>query len=150
MILYGVTARKGNSGVIAMVLSSTGASSINLRAFNRLEQLLIRGGILYDQHRLPIDGQDLRPPTQLEPPAMGRRIAVKIRKRCDVLDPDLGQHLLSIPYLPYPAVSKLLISRWRLCKFGKIAELWLGSNRQRVALTSRQEPPSADLASFRL
>ena len=79
-MLYGAAARKGNSGV------TVGGSEFRWSFMNQpvrvngLEQLLIRGGILYNQHRLPIDGQDLRPPTQLEPPAMGRRIAVKICK----------------------------------------------------------------------
>lgn len=55
-------------------------------AFNRLKQPLIRCSILYDQFRLPIDRQHRRPATSLEAHPMNLGIAVKIRKRCYVLD----------------------------------------------------------------
>jgi hypothetical protein len=54
-------------------------------------------------------------------------IAVKIGKGCNVLNSDLG-HLVTFIGNPrrlacYFAANLLLISRWCLCKIGKIAKL---------------------------
>src|ERR1017187_1189432 len=59
-------------------------------ALNHRKQSLIRCGILYNQLGLPIDGQHLRPASQLESHPMCLGIAVKICKGCNVLDSDLG------------------------------------------------------------
>jgi len=74
----------------ALVLEDT------LGAFNRAKQPLIRCRRLHDQHRLPIDRQHRRPAAALEPLQLRLGMAVKIRKRFDVLDSDSASFHLFI------------------------------------------------------